>query len=46
LAAAQSFGAITAAPTHSYEFQHMIIFSSVICLFAGNVAGMESPLDI
>jgi hypothetical protein len=23
----------------------MIIFSSVICLFAGNVAGMESPFD-
>ncbi|MFL6600692.1 MAG: hypothetical protein ACJ8R9_05120 [Steroidobacteraceae bacterium] len=24
----------------------MIIFSSVICLFDGNVAGMESPFDI
>jgi hypothetical protein len=24
----------------------MIIFSSVICLFGGNVAAMESPFDI
>jgi hypothetical protein len=24
----------------------MIIVSPVICLFAGNVAGMESPFDI
>ena len=24
----------------------MLIFSSVICLFGGNVAGMESPFDI
>jgi hypothetical protein len=23
----------------------MAIFSSVVCLFAGNVAGMESPFD-
>jgi hypothetical protein len=24
----------------------MVIFCLVICLFAGNVAGMESPFDI